>query len=230
MAIVNKQADEDDDIMRISIDAKNTVKIGNLSRGGQSRVNHKADDHDFDVTGQLTPVGIYQPQTKELALYMSRDRPTSDCYVDVIEDWWGAQPNKNNVRRVVINLDNGPEQHSHRTQFMKRIQDFSNQEKLEIHLAYYPPYHSKYNPIERTFGALEQYWSGEILNSEEAVLGFAKNMKWSGKHPIVKLVEKSYATGITVVKKIMNDLNLGFFRKEGIEKWSVLIFPKTRSG
>ena len=111
---------------------------------------------------------------------------------------------------------------------MKRMQDFSDQSKLEIHLAYYPPYHSKYNPIERTFGALEQYWSGEILDSEEAVLGFAHNMTWDGKHPKVTLVEKSYAAGVTVPKKIMNDLHRGFSRKTGIGKWSVLISPRTK--
>ena len=43
---------------------------------------------------------------------------------------------------------------------------------------YYPPYHSKYNPIERCWGVLEVYWNGELLDSEEAVLGFAANMTY----------------------------------------------------
>jgi len=61
------------------------------------------------------------------------------------------------------NLDNGPQQNSHRTQFMKRIQDFADKSNLSIILAYYPPYHSKYNPVERPFSSLEKHWGGEIL-------------------------------------------------------------------
>ena len=218
--------------MRISFDAKNVVKLGNLSRGGRNRIDIKADDHDFNVLGELTPVGIYQPKSKDLAFYMSRSRPTSDCYVDILEDWWQSLPQDiiKKTRRLVINLDNGPEQNSHRTQFMKRMQQFSDTFSLEVHLAYYPPYHSKYNPIERTFGTLEQYWSGEILDSEESVLGFAKNMVWSGKNPTVKLVGKVYEKGVKVSKKIMEKLSLGFIRKFGIEKWSVLIMPKKQNG
>ena len=57
------------------------------------------------------------------------------------------------------------------------------QQRLTIELAYYPPYHSKYNPIERCWGVLEVYWNGELLDSEAAVLGFAGSMTYGGKHP-----------------------------------------------
>ena len=50
--------------------------------------------------------------------------------------------------------------------------------QLTVELVYYPPYHSKYNPIERCWGVLEVYWNGELLDSEEAVLGFAANMTY----------------------------------------------------
>ena len=32
---------------------------------------------------------------------------------------------------------------------MKRMVEFSDQHQLTLELAYYPPYHSKYNPAER---------------------------------------------------------------------------------
>lgn len=183
------------------------------------------------MTGKITPVGIYLPKEKDLYLYMVCSKTTSDCYVDVIESWWRAEPEQySHIKRLVINLDNGPEQSSKRTQFMKRIQEFSDQERIEVHLAYFPPYHSKYNPVERTFGALELYWSGEILDSEEKVIGFAKTMTWAGKHPVVRAVKKTYETGVRVTKEIMEKLNAGFDRKKGIEKWSVLIKPRTGFG
>ena len=93
---------------------------------------------------------------------MVKSKTTSDCYVDVLEKCWKDISNTagQGVKELVINLDNGPQQNSRRTQFMKRIQDFSNDSNLSITLAYYPPYHSKYNPIERPFGSLEKHWGG----------------------------------------------------------------------
>jgi len=124
---------------------------------------------------------------------MVKSNTTSDCYVDILEMWWKSKmkelnDQKDNVKKLVINLDNGPQQNSHRTQFMKRIQDFSNKSKIAITLAYYPPYHSKYNPVERPFGSLEKHWSGELLSSEDDVIGFAKTMQWAGKNPKVEVI------------------------------------------
>ncbi len=53
---------------------------------------------------------------------------------------------------------------------MKRIVEFADKNNLETVLAYYPPYHSKYNPIERTWGILENHWNATLLNSLEATL------------------------------------------------------------
>jgi len=71
---------------------------------------------------------------------------------------------------------------------MKRIVEFVQAYKINIRLAYYPPYHSKYNPIERTWAILENSWNGSILDEIETALNYAENMKWKGKNPVVKLV------------------------------------------
>jgi transposase len=213
------------------MDAKVTVKIGEFDRGGKSRVFTKAHDHDFHVIGKTTPVGILAPKSGDLALYMVSSSVTSDCIVDLLQQWWDEKkPHFPLVEQLVINLDNGPEQQSHRTQFMKRIQDFANNNHLKIQLAYYPPYHSKYNPIERTFGILEQHWNGALLDSLDAVYGYAKSMTWKGIHPIVKIIEKSYEKGVKISKKAMEVLNLGFARLKGLERWFIIIQPQKESG
>ena len=48
----------------------------------------------------------------------------------------------------------GSENNSRRTQFIKRMIEFADKHSIQVRLAYYPPYHSKYNPIERCWGAL----------------------------------------------------------------------------
>lgn len=39
-----------------------------------------------------------------------------------------------------------------RTQWMNRLVAFADQHQLTLQLAYYPPYHSKYNPVECVWG------------------------------------------------------------------------------
>jgi transposase len=63
-------------------------------------------------------------------------------------------------------------------------------------LAYYPPYHSKYNPVERVWGILEKYWNGTLLDSVSKVMGFARSMTYNGISPIVTLVKKKHFTGV----------------------------------
>tara|TARA_B110000091_G_scaffold214245_1_gene266591 strand:+ start:623 stop:1276 length:654 start_codon:yes stop_codon:yes gene_type:complete len=214
--------------LRISLDAKATVKIGEFDRGGRNRVFTKANDHDFDVIGKTTPVGILIPKSGDLSLYMVSSRVSSDCIVDLLQQWWDDKKHDHpTVENLVINLDNGPDQQSHRTQFMKRIQDFANKNQIKIQLAYYPPYHSKYNPIERTFGILEQHWNGELLDSLDAVYGYAKSMTWKGIHPVVKIIEKTYEKGVKLSKEAMFVLNKGFERLKGLEKWFVIIQPQS---
>jgi transposase len=96
----------------------------------------------------------------------------------------------------VINADNGPENSGVRSQWLKRLIEFSATEDIKIQLAYYPPYHSKYNPIERVFGVLENYWNGDPLRTVEKALGFASEMTYKGVRPVVKLITKAYSKGV----------------------------------
>src|ERR1019366_2609352 len=171
---VHAQAEQQPDTLRISLDAKATVAIGPFSRKGYSRVGTQASDHDFQPESNLTPFGILLPGLGELFLYMTSSKITADFIVDRIEEWWLENRGRfEHIKTLLLNLDNGPECHSRRTQFMQRMVRFSAQYGLTIELAYYPPYHSKYNPIERCWGVLENYWNGSLLDSVSAVLGFA---------------------------------------------------------
>ncbi len=97
-------------------------------------------------------------------------------------------------------------------------------------LAYYPPYHSKYNPIERCWGVLEMHWNGSLLDSIEAVLGFARTMTWQGKHPEVSLIETPYCKGVRLSPSEMKVLESEVVRLAGLGKWFVEIPAKVRDG
>ena len=146
------------------MDAKVAIKIGEFDRGGKTRVTTIAEDHDFNPECKITPSGIFVPQYNELNLFLVSSKLTADCIIDLLEMWWSkAKEHFTHIKKLVINQDNGPENHSRRTQFRKRIVDFADQSGLKIQLAYYPPYHSKYNPVERTFGWLEQHSLWEFI-------------------------------------------------------------------
>ena len=225
---VNPEADRAVDTLRVSIDAKATVHAGPFSRRGKSRTGTEAADHDFKPEATLTPFGIFLPEHDDLWLYLARSKVTSDFIVDRLEQWWeGVRLRFLGVKTLVINLDNGPENHSRRTQFLKRMVGFAREYRIDIELAYYPPYHSKYNPIERCWGILEMHWNGSLLDSIEAVVGFARSMTWKGKHPEVSVVETTYATGVSLTPEEMKALEAEVIRTPSLEKWFVTI-PRRR--
>ena len=155
---------------------------------------------------------------------MTGSKVTSDFIVDRLEDWWEFNRVRfPGVTKLVLNLDNGPENHSRRTQFLKRMVGFAHEYRLDIDLAYYPPYHSKYNPVERCWGILELHWNGALLDSVGAVLGYAETMTWKGGHPEVVLVETEYSTGVRLGREEMEALESVITRLPALEKWFVSI-------
>ena len=69
MKQINQAAAAADKVLRISMDAKATVKVGPFARGGKSRIPAAAADHDFQSAATVTPVGIFLPTLDELFLY-----------------------------------------------------------------------------------------------------------------------------------------------------------------
>jgi hypothetical protein len=219
----NKIADETDGVIRLSLDTKATVNIGPFSRKGRCRTANKACDHDFQPECKLKPFGILIPQTNDAYFYFTESKVNADFMVDAIEDVWPVLKERFDPHTIVINADNGPENNSRRTQFINRLFNFAQSENVSVELAYYPPYHSKYNPIERVWGVLENHWNGEILDSVEKVLGLCRTMTWNGKNPIVKFVDKVYENGVRLSKKAMECIENMITRITGIEDWAVEI-------
>jgi transposase len=223
---VNAQADADETVLRLSLDAKAAVWVGDYSRGGQSRITVKAADHDFRPAAKLVPFGIFLPQHDELYLYFTASKLTSDFMVDCLKACWVTLPERfPQVTRLVLNLDNGPENHSRRTQFMKRLTEFGDEAHLTLELAYFPPYHSKDNPIERVWGVLENHWNGSLLDSCQSVLRFAQTMTFRGRSPLVQWVSNIHHTGVRLTQRQMACLETRLDRFPLLPKWFVRIVP-----
>jgi hypothetical protein len=223
---VHAQAATSAETLRLSLDSKAAVLIGPFSRGGQSRTGTTGVDHDFKPEGALTPFGIFQPNTSESELFFTDSKVSSDFMVDCLEQWIAERADGlRAIRKLVLDLDNGPENSGQRSQWLWRLLLLAQKYQWVIVLAYYPPYHSKYNPIERLWGLLETYWRGELLDSEAAVLGYAGNMAYNGKQPRIQRNRQSYPKGVKRTKAQKKKLEERLKRKPGLEKWAIEIPP-----
>jgi transposase len=156
---------------------------------------------------------------------------SSDFWVDALMAWWrGARSSCRGIRQLVIYLDNGPDNSGRRTQFLKRMVEFADWSGLVIRLVYYPPYHSKYNPIERCWSSLEKKWNGALLNCWEVVLALAARMTWRKRHPRIERLSGSYATKISVPAKEMKVYNARLERSATLPDYDITIRPNKPRG
>jgi hypothetical protein len=214
-------------VTRWSIDGKATVKIGNFSRGGMTRGDNQADDHDLGCEEKYIPCGIVDEDSAELNIIFGSSYKTSDFIVDTIEAKWNLmdEQEKSQTSLIQIKMENGPESSGRRTQFLSRMVQLADRMNKPIQLLYYPPYHSKYNPIERCWGILELKWNGTKLTDAKTMLEWAKSMTWKGLHPVVALSRKVYEKGITLGKTAMEAVEARLKRDPKLPKYDILINP-----
>jgi len=85
---INREADADAGTIRLSLDTKTVVPIGQLSRGGKSRQAHQALDHDLEPDLKLNPFGLHRPDTAETWLSFTTGSATADFMVDRLNELW----------------------------------------------------------------------------------------------------------------------------------------------
>lgn len=209
------------------MDCKATVNIGEYSRGGKTRGDNQAADHDMGCEEKYTPFGLVDEDSGKLNISFGSSAKTSDFIIDCLYDWWNrmTRSERNDFHLVQIKADNGPESNGRRTQFLKRLVEFTDHIGKPIQLLYYPPYHSKYNPVERCWGVLEKHWNGAKLSDVDLMLGWAKSMTWKGIHPVVQLSRTIYDKGVTLSKEAMKVVEARLERNPFLPKWDILIRP-----
>lgn len=217
-----EQAMKNENIALISIDTKEKVLIGPYSRKGKSRTLVEACDHEL-TNHCMIPFGILDIKNNQPYFYNFTHKPTSLAMIDCLEDYI-IQNSK--YEGIAILLDNGPDNSGVRTAFLKGLVDLSNKYNKEIELIYYPPYHSKYNPVERLWARLEMMWNGCLLQTEEICNQIMSTLTWKEVKAKVKFITKEYEKGITYSKNEMKQFEgVNILRNKELKKWSILITP-----
>ena len=181
----------------VSVDTKKKELIGNLSRDGKIVTTETIEvfDHDFPslAEGVAIPHTVYDTVQNKAYVTIGTSRDTSEFACDSIRQWW------NNYGRllypyaisILMLMDGGGSNSSRHYIFKQDLQALVDELGIDIRVAHYPPYTSKWNPIEhRVFPHITRTLQGMVLTS----------------HQITKeLIERATTkTGLTVVAYILN--------------------------
>lgn len=191
------------------------------------RIAPEAEDHDQQWDAIMVPLGINELNTEQVTVIFGNSLETSDFIVDGLEMWWHMRKAElDHYEKIMIDLDNGKALAGNTKRFIKRMVSFAKMINKPIHLVYYPPYHSKYNAVERVWAALENYWRGMILDTIPNTLKIAAQMTWKGSHPIIHLMDKVYEKGLPApTRNELNELQRFIIRNPKLKKWDIQISP-----
>lgn len=124
-------------------------------------------------------------------------------------------------------MDNGPESSGRRTHFLLRLTEFADMTVLCVRIIYYPPYHSKYNNIERYWAWLEKSWNGYSLDTVDTVVRRAGNFVWKGLHTVTRLLDVAYEKSVRVCGNEKSELEQRLQRSTALHWWDIIIHPNT---
>ena len=187
----------------ISFDTKKKENLGNFYRAGHlyTKEELQAYDHDFSsfADGVIIPHGIYDLQHNIGYIHIGISKDTSQFACDCLRSWWLQHgcllyPN---ATAILALCDGGGSNGSRHYIFKEDLQKLADELGIEIRIAHYPPYCSKYNPIEhRLFPHVTRACQGVLFTSVDLVKQLMEKTKTSkGLKVFVKIIETIYQTG-----------------------------------
>ena len=215
----------------ISMDTKKKEFIGNLYRSGTLYTTETVTtlDHDFFslADGKIVPHGIYDVQNNRGYLTLGISKDTSEFACEAIKLWWinygiSLYPQ---AHSILIKCDGGGSNNSNHYIFKSDLQKLVDELNIEIRIAHYPPYTSKYNPIEhRLFPHVTRACQGVIFTSIELVKELMeKTHTKTGLSVVVNVLDKIYKTGRKVAEGFKETMKIIF--DEYLPKWNYRAVP-----
>jgi len=187
-------------------------------------------DHDWKslATGIVIPHGLYDLNLNMGYLHLGTSHDTGEFACDAIRDWWHqhGQHHYPNATSILLLCDGGGSNSSRQYLFKQDLQQLVNELKIEIRIAHYPPYTSKYNPIEhRLFPHLTRICQGVIFESVEIVKDLMEKAKTqTGLTVFASISDKVYQTGRKVTEEFKQTMEIVF--DEYLPKWNYTAKPQ----
>ena len=202
----------------ISMDTKKKEDLGNFYRDGHlyTREELKTFDHDFKsyAEGTVVPHSFYDLKLNVGYVQMGVSHDTSEFACDSFRHWWytHGQQNYPGASAILILCDGGGSNSSLHYIFKQDLQTLADEIGVEIRIAHYPPYCSKYNPIEhRLFSHITRACQGVIFTSIEVVQELIeKTNTKAGLKAFVHVINKVYEIGRKVAAGFKENMRIVF--------------------
>lgn len=218
----------------ISMDTKKKEYIGNYYRDGKlyCKEHIRTYDHDFNNNseGVIIPHSIWDYKLNVGYIHIGTSKDTSQFACDCIRNWWynHGQFLYPNATSILILCDGGGSNGSRYYIFKLDLQLLAIELGIEIRIAHYPPYTSKYNPIEhRLFPHVTRACQGVVFSSVKIVKELMEKTKTStGLKVFVKVIDKVYETGRKVDDEFKNNMKIIF--DDFLPKWNYRAVPNKK--
>jgi hypothetical protein len=216
----------------ISIDTKKKEMIGDFFREGVVDTQEviRVNDHDFSSKGRgiLIPHGIYDLKANMGYVRINTSHDTTELACDSIQAWWLEHGRERYpaAQKLLVLCDGGGSNNASIYIFKKDLQALADRLGLEIRVAHYPPYCSKYNPIEhRLFPHLSHACKGVIIRSVETAKYYMEKARTTaGLQVKVGFLEKIYQTGRKCAKDFKKTMRIVF--DDALPKWNYTAVPQ----
>jgi hypothetical protein len=215
----------------ISMDGKKKEYLGNLYRDGQlyTLAELQTLDHDFVsyAEGIVIPHGIYDLKHNIGYISLGTSKETSQFACDSLRNWWYDQGRHlyPDATSLLILCDGGGSNNSRHYIFKQDLQALADELGLDIRIAHYPPYCSKYNPIEhRMFPHVTRACQGVVFESVELVKELmVSTTTTKGLQVTVKVIDKVFETGRKVADDFKETMRIVF--DQFLPQWNYTATP-----
>lgn len=186
-------------------------------------------DHDFPslAEGVAVPHAIYDMARNEAYVNIGTSRDTSEFACDSIKHWWLAHGKHHypDADSILMLMDGGGSNSSRHYIFKQDLQALSDELGIEIRVAHFPPYTSKWNPIEhRVFPHITRALQGAILKTHQLTKELIeKTTTKTGLKVIAYIFNKVYETGRKVADDFKQSMRIVF--DEHLSQWNYVAVP-----
>jgi hypothetical protein len=217
----------------VSMDTKKKEQIGNFYRHGSLYTTAEMQTFDHDFTsfseGIIIPHAIYDLRRNHGFINIGVSRDTSQFACDSLRNWWQQKGRFDypHATSILLLCDSGGSNHARHYIFKQELQALVDAIGVEIRVAHYPPYCSKYNPIEhRLFPHVTRACQGVVFKSRELVCQLiAQTKTQQGLSVTVALLDRIYETGRKVAADFKQNMPIVF--DELLPQWNYTAVPQS---
>lgn len=219
----------------LSVDVKKKEMLGSFRRGGQIWCNEALNSYDHDYAsfsnGKVVPHGIYDLGRQEGYLTLGQSADTAEFNVACLRKYWEGHGSKIYPPQapILLLLDGGGSNSSRIRLFKQELQEWADEWGMNIRVAHYPPYCSKYNPIEhKLFPIVTRSWKGLMLDTVDTMAKLIEERTKdlaSGLKIFVDTIDQVFEKGVNVFDDYLDYCNIKFDAQNPHWNYRVLAMP-----